>query len=61
MKQLAEMQVPLMIIGLKECGKTSMIRLFLDKFFNAQIISKGNSTEQGIKEFNQKMRCLSGW
>jgi len=49
-----------MIIGNKESGKTSMIKMFLYEYFKGGISMRGAHPEVSLKEFNLKMAGSNG-
>lgn len=55
LKQLVELQTNIVVIGSKESGKSAMIKLFVDKHFNGQMIIRGDNEEQALRELGKKL------
>jgi ABC-type polar amino acid transport system ATPase subunit len=55
LKQLVDMQTTILVTGGKECGKSAMIRLFLDKHFNGQLVLRGSNDDSALREASKKL------
>jgi molybdopterin-guanine dinucleotide biosynthesis protein len=52
------MQVPIMVVGAKESGKTSMIRIYLQKYCHNAISISAAHTQAIFKEFHLQISNL---
>ncbi len=49
LRQLVETQTAILVTGGKECGKSAMIRLFIEKYFNGQLILHGSNEDSALR------------
>jgi hypothetical protein len=55
LRQLVETQTAILVTGGKECGKTAMIRLFVDKYFAGQMVLRGSNEDAALREASKKL------
>jgi hypothetical protein len=55
LRQLVETQTAIVVTGGKECGKSAMLRLFIDRYFNGQMVVRGSSEEAALREVSKKL------